>query len=129
MDTVSEFLTRIRNAGLAKHEKVDVPCSNIRVGIANILQKNGYIRTFKVVRDNKQGMMRVYLRYNSKGEPVIRNLERVSTPGLRRYVGSKEIPNVRNGFGMTVLSTSKGIMSGDEAREQNLGGELLFQLW
>jgi small subunit ribosomal protein S8 len=129
MDTVSEFLTRIRNAGLAKHEKVDVPCSNIRVGIANILQKNGYIRTFKVVRDNKQGMMRVYLRYNSKGEPVIRNLERVSSPGLRRYVGSKEIPNVRNGFGMTVLSTSKGIMSGDEAREQNLGGELLFQLW
>jgi small subunit ribosomal protein S8 len=129
MDTVSEFLTRIRNAGLAKHEKVDVPCSNMRVGIANILQKNGYIRTFKVVRDNKQGMMRVYLRYNSKGEPVIRNLERVSSPGLRRYVGSKEIPNVRNGFGMTVLSTSKGIMSGDEAREQNLGGELLFQLW
>lgn len=129
MDTVSEFLTRIRNAGNAKHEKLDVPSSNIRVGIANILQKNGYIRSFKVVRDGKQGMMRVYLRYSSKGESMIRNIDRVSSPGLRRYVGAKEIPKVRNGFGMSVVSTSKGIMSGDEAREQNLGGELLFQLW
>jgi small subunit ribosomal protein S8 len=129
MDTVAQFLTRIRNAGLAKHEKVDVPSSNMRVGIANILQKNGYIRSFKVVRDGKQGMMRVYLRYNTKGEPVVRNLQRISTPGLRRYVGSKEIPSVINGFGITVLSTSKGIMSGDEAKGQNLGGELLFQVW
>lgn len=129
MDTVAQFITRIRNAGNAKHEKVDVPSSNLRVGIANILQKNGYIRSFKVVRDGKQGMMRVYLRYNEKGEPVIRNIDRVSSPGLRRYVGAKEIPVVRNGYGMAVVSTSKGIMSGDEAREQNLGGELLFQLW
>ncbi len=129
MDTVSEFLTRIRNAGTAKHEKLDVPSSNIRVGIANILQKNGYIRSFKVVRDGKQGMMRVYLRYSTKGESMIRTIDRVSSPGLRRYVGAKNIPQVRNGFGMSVVSTSKGIMSGDEAREQNLGGELLFQLW
>lgn len=129
MDTVSQFLTRIRNAGNAKHEKVDVPSSNLRVGIANILQKNGYIRSFKVVRDGKQGMMRVYLRYNPKGEPMISAIESKSTPGLRRYVGAKDIPTVRNGFGMSVVSTSKGIMSGDEAREQNLGGELLFQLW
>lgn len=129
MDTVSQFLTRIRNAGNAKHEKLDVPSSNLRVGIANILQKNGYIRSFKVVRDGKQGMMRVYLRYNAKGEPIIKSLNSMSTPGLRRYVGAKEIPTVRNGFGMSVVSTSKGIMSGDEAREQNLGGELLFQLW
>jgi len=129
MDTLAQFLTRIRNAGLAKHEKVDVPSSNMRVGIANILQKNGYIRSFKVVRDGKQGMMRVYLRYNTKGESVVRNLQRISTPGLRRYVGSKEIPSVINGFGITVLSTSKGIMSGDEAKGQNLGGELLFQVW
>jgi small subunit ribosomal protein S8 len=129
MDTVSQFLTRIRNAGNAKHEKVDVPSSNLRVGIANILQKNGYIRSFKVVRDGKQGMMRVYLRYNPKGEPMIKAVNSVSTPGLRKYVGAKEIPVVKNGFGMSVVSTSKGIMSGDEAREQNLGGELLFQLW
>lgn len=129
MDTVSEFLTRIRNAGNAKHEKVDVPSSNLRVGIANILQKNGYIRSFKVVRDGKQGMMRVYLRYSADGEPMIKALNSVSTPGLRKYVGAKSIPVVRNGFGMSVVSTSKGIMSGDEAREQNMGGELLFQLW
>jgi len=129
MDTVAEFLTRIRNAGNAKHEKVDVPSSNLRVGIANILQKNGYIRSFKVVRDGKQGMMRVYLRYGAKGEPMIRTTERLSSPGLRKYVGFKKIPTIRNGFGIAVLSTSKGIMSGDEAREQNLGGELLFQIW
>jgi small subunit ribosomal protein S8 len=129
MDTVSEFITRIRNAGNAKHEKLDVPSSNLRVGIANILQKNGYIRSFKVVRDGKQGMMRVYLRYTPKGDSVIRSIQRVSTPGLRKYVGSQDIPKVRNGFGIAVVSTSKGIMSGDEAREQNLGGELLFQLW
>lgn len=129
MDTVSQFLTRIRNAGNAKHEKLDVPSSNLRVGIANILQKNGYIRSFKVVRDGKQGMMRVYLRYNEKGEPMIKSVKSMSTPGLRRYIGAKEIPTVRNGFGMAVVSTSKGIMNGDEAREQNLGGELLFQLW
>ncbi|MCB0351177.1 MAG: 30S ribosomal protein S8 [Bdellovibrionales bacterium] len=129
MDTVSQFLTRIRNAGNAKHEKVDVPSSGLRVGIANILQKCGYIRSFKVVRDNKQGMMRVYLRYGSDGSPMIRSIDRISSAGLRRYVGSKEIPMIRNGYGITVLSTSKGIMSGDEAREQNLGGELLFQVW
>ena len=129
MDTVGQFLTRIRNAGSAKHEKVDVPSSSLRVGIANILQKNGYIRSFKVVRDNKQGMMRLYLRYNTQGDSVIRNLRRVSTPGKRVYIGSKEIPVVRNGFGVAVLSTSKGVLSGDEAREQNLGGEFLFQVW
>ncbi len=129
MDTVAEFLTRIRNAALAKHEKVDVPASNMRVGIASILQKNGYIRSFKVARDGKQGMMRVYLRYTPKGEPMIRNISRESTPGLRKYIGSKEIPNVRHGYGMAVLSTSKGIMTGDDAKEKKLGGELLFKIW
>lgn len=129
MDTVAEFLTRIRNAGLAKHEKLDVPASNMRVGIASILQKNGYIRSFKVARDGKQGMMRVYLRYSPKGDPIIRNIVRESSPGLRKYVAAKAIPNVRHGFGIAVLSTSKGIMTGDEAKEQKLGGELLFRIW
>ena len=129
MDTVAEFLTRIRNAALAKHEKLDVPSSNMRVGIASILQKNGYIRSFKVARDGKQGMMRVYLRYTPNGEPMIRNISRESTPGLRKYIGSKEIPNVRHGYGVAVLSTSKGIMTGDDAKEQKLGGELLFRIW
>src|SRR5690606_34482934 len=118
MDTVAEFLTRVRNAGQAKHEKVDIPASSLRVGIANLLQKCGYIRSFKVVRDNKQGMMRVYLRYDEKGQPVIRHVERTSTPGLRHYIRAKEIPQVRNGFGVAVLSTSHGIMSGDEAKEK-----------
>lgn len=129
MDTVAAFLTRIRNAGLAKHEKVDVPSSRIRVGIATVLQKLGYIRSFKVARDGKQSMMRVYLRYNAAGEHVINHIERMSSPGLRRYVGANEIPKVRNGYGMAVLSTNKGIMSGEEAAQQNLGGEFLFQVW
>jgi small subunit ribosomal protein S8 len=129
MDTVADFLTRIRNAGLAKHEKVDVPSSGIRAGIAAVLQKNGYIRSFKVVRDGKQGMMRVYLRYNQSGLPMINTIRRESTPGLRKYVKATEVPKVRNGYGMAVLSTSKGIMSGDDATQSKLGGELLFQIW
>lgn len=129
MDTVASFLTRIRNAGHAKHEKVDVPSSNLKVGIATVLQKNGYIRSFKVARDNKQSMMRVYLRYDSKGQHVIQHLGRLSSPGLRCYVSSTDIPKVRNGFGMSVLSTNKGIMSSDEAIKSNLGGELLFEVW
>jgi small subunit ribosomal protein S8 len=129
MDTIAEFLTRIRNAGFAKHEKVDVPSSGMRLGMASVLQKNGYIRGFKVARDNRQGMMRVYLRYNEKGEHMIKNLQRISTPGLRKYIAVDEIPKVRNGFGTAVLSTSKGIMSGEEATKSNLGGEFLFQVW
>lgn len=129
MDTVADFLTRIRNAGSAKHEKVDVPSSGIRAGIAAVLQQAGYIRSFKVVRDGKQGMMRVYLRYNEEGQPMIKVIRRESTPGLRKYVKSTQIPKVRNGYGMAVLSTSKGIMSSDEATQNKLGGELLFQIW
>jgi small subunit ribosomal protein S8 len=129
MDTVADFLTRIRNAGQAKHEKVDVPSSGVRAGIAAVLQKAGYIRSFKVARDGKQGMMRVYLRYNQKGEPLIKSIRRESSPGLRKYVKAAEIPKVRNGYGIAVVSTSKGIMSGDEAAQSNLGGELLFQVW
>ena len=129
MDTVADFLTRIRNAGTAKHEKVDVPSSGVRAGIASVLQQAGYIRSFKVVRDGKQGMMRVYLRYNQKGEHMIQKINRVSSPGLRTYVKAKEIPKVRNGYGVAVLSTSKGIMSGEQATEGNLGGEYLFQVW
>lgn len=129
MDTIAEFLTRIRNAGLARHEKVDVPSSNMRVGIAKILQESGYIRTFKVARDGKQGVMRVYLKYNEKGRPVINTIKKLSRPGRRLYVGSTEIPQVRSGFGLCILSTNKGVMSGDQAKRENVGGELLCQLW
>lgn len=129
MDTIGEFLTRIRNAGLAKHEKVDIPCSNVRVGIANVLRDSGYIRNFKVVKDGKQGIMRVYLEYKDDGHHAITAIDRASRPGRRHYVRCSEIPNVRSGYGMSVLSTSKGIMSSKEATEKKLGGELICTIW
>ena len=129
MDTIGEFLTRIRNAGASKHEKLDVPSSNLRMGLAKILQETGYIRSFKTARDGKQGIMRVYLKYNERGQHVINAVKRISRPGRRVYVGSTEIPNVRSGYGICILSTNRGIMSSDEARKQNLGGEIICQLW
>ena len=129
MDTIGEFLTRIRNAGASKHEKLDVPSSNLRMGLAKILQETGYIRSFKTARDGKQGIMRVYLKYNERGQHVINTVKRISRPGRRVYVGSTEIPNVRSGYGICILSTNRGIMSSDEARKQNLGGEIICQLW
>ena len=129
MDTIGNFLTVIRNAGMAKHEKVDIPNSNIRQGIAKVLQNAGYIRDFKVARDGKQGMMRVYLRYTENGEHVLKHLSRVSRPSRRIYVKAGEIPKVRSGYGMTILSTNKGILSGEDATNNNVGGELLCKVW
>lgn len=129
MDTVGQFLTIIRNAGAARHEKVDVPASNLRVGIAKILQESDFIRSFKVAKDSKQGVMRVYLKYDDKGNHMISKLERVSTPGRRVYVKADGIPVVRSGLGTSILSTSQGILSGSKAKEKNLGGELLCVLW
>ncbi len=129
MDTISAFLTRIRNAGLAKHEKVDVPSSNVRVGLATVLRDTGYIKNFKVVRDGKQGIMRIYLRYNEEGHHVITDISRASRPGRRLYVRYAKIPNVRSGYGMSILSTSKGFMGSKEATEKKLGGELVCTIW
>jgi small subunit ribosomal protein S8 len=129
MDTIGEFLTRVRNAGAAKHEKVDIPSSGVRVGIAKILLDQGYIRSFKVVRDNKQGVMRVYLKYSDKGKPVITAINRVSRPGRRVYVKSDDIPNVRDGFGIAILSTNKGVVDGETAKKEKLGGELICNVW
>ncbi len=129
MDTIGEFLTRVRNAGLARHEKVDVPNSKMRVGIAAVLKEGGYIRDFKVVKDGKQGMMRIYLRYLDDGRHAITTVERSSRPGRRLYVTCDSVPNVRSGFGISVLSTSKGIMSGKKAIENRIGGELVCTLW
>ena len=129
MDTIGEFITRIRNASASKQEKFDVPSSNLRVKIAEVLRDEGYIRNFKVVRDDRQGMMRVYLKYNEKGEPQIQMLKRSSRPGRRYYVGKEDIPDVQSGFGVAILSTNKGIMSNREARKQNVGGELLLKVW
>jgi small subunit ribosomal protein S8 len=129
MDTIGEFLTRIRNAGLAKHEKVDVPASKLRVGIANVLRDSGYIRNFKVVKDGKQGIMRVYLQYSDDGRHAITAIDRASRPGRRLYVQCEKIPNVRSGFGMAILSTSKGVMGSKEALEKKIGGELICTIW
>jgi small subunit ribosomal protein S8 len=129
MDTIGDFLTRIRNAGASKHDKVDIPGSNLRSGVAVILQKEGYIRSFKVVKDGRQGMMRVYLKYDSEGNHVIQNVERVSKPSRRIYVGADSIPKVRSGYGLSIISTNKGVLSGTEASSQNIGGEVLCQIW
>ena len=129
MDTIGDFLTRIRNAQAARHEKVDVPASNMRAGIAKVLQDKDYISNFKVVKDGKQGMMRVYLKYDAEGKGAIGRMQRYSKPSRREYVKAKEIPNIRAGYGMSILSTSKGILSGGQAKDQNLGGELLCVIW
>lgn len=129
MDTVAQFLTRIRNAGSAKHEKVDVPASNVRVGLAEILLQEGLIRSFKVAKDSRQGVMRVYLKYSEDGNHAINKVHQVSRPGRRVYVKSTEIPVVRSGAGMAILSTSRGLMSGSHAKKENLGGELICKIW
>lgn len=129
MDTIAQFLTVIRNAGAAKHEKVDLPASKVRAGVAQILANEGYIRSFKVAKDSKQGIMRVYLKYDEAGNHAISSLDKVSTPGRRVYVKSDGIPQVRSGIGMCVISTSKGIMSGKQAADNKLGGELLCTVW
>lgn len=129
MDTISQFLTLIRNAGAAKHEKVDLPASKVRAGIAQILANEGFIRSFKVAKDSKQGIMRVYLKYDEEGNHAINSIDRVSKPGRRVYVKSDKIPSVRSGMGMSIVSTSRGILSGKQATEQKLGGELLCTLW
>lgn len=129
MDTIADFVTRIRNAGLAKHDKVDVPSSNIRQGIARILKENGYIKTFRVAQDGKQGLMRVYLNYSKEGKPAIANIQRVSRPRKRIYVKKGDIPQIRSGFGISILSTNKGVLSGEEATDKNVGGELLLKIW
>ena len=129
MDSIGEFLTRVRNAGMAKHEKVDIPASKLRQGVAQILVDEGYVRSFKVVRDGRQGMMRVYLKYRTNGAHAITHVERISRPGKRVYWPVEGIQKIRSGFGTSVLTTSKGIMSGDQARTQNIGGEVLFKVW
>ena len=129
MDRVAEFLTAIRNSGVARHEKVDLPASSLRVGIAQILQEAGFIRSFKVAKDSKQGLMRIYLKYDEGGNHAISDLKRISRSGRRVYVKSHEIPSVRSNLGTSILSTSHGVMDGKTAKTKNLGGELLCTVW
>lgn len=127
-DPVADMLTRIRNALLAGHRRVDIPVSKLKAEIARLLKSNHYIQDFKVLDDGRHGVLRVYLRYHNDA-PVIRQLQRVSTPGLRRYVRVREIPRVKNGLGMAILSTPQGVMSDREARRAHVGGEVLAVVW
>lgn len=129
MDTIGDFLTRIRNAGAARHEKVDIPASKIRVGIAKTLKDKGFIKDYRVVKDSKQGVMRIYLNYSQTGDHKIKKVFRVSRPGLRKYTRVQDIPQVRSGYGIAIISTNRGVMSGDDAVKNNVGGEILCKVW
>ena len=129
-DPIADMLTRIRNACGAKHRRVDMPGSKMKVEIAKILKENHFIQDYKTLEaETGRQTLRVVLKYAQSGQPVIRELKRVSTPGLRKYVGVTEIPRVRNGLGIAILSTSKGIMSDAQARQSRTGGELLALVW
>ena len=129
MDSISNFLNRIKNSGMARHEKVDVPSSNSSIAIAELLCKNGFIRSYKVAKDSKQGIIRVYLKYTEDGNHGIESVVRVSKPGRRIYVKSGDIPAVRSGRGLVIVSTNKGMLSGADAKALNLGGEIICKVW
>ncbi len=128
-DVIADMLTRIRNANDAKHETVDVPASNMKKAIAQILLTEGYIKSFNVIEDGKQGIIRIALKYAPGKQKVIHGLRRVSKPGLRIYASCEEMPRVLNGLGIAIVSTSKGIMTDKKAREENVGGEVLAFVW
>ena len=128
-DVVADLLTRIRNANDAKHETVDVPASNLKKAIAQILLDEGYIKDFKVTDDGKQGVMTITLKYGAGKQKIISGLKRVPKPGLRIYAASQDIPKVRNGLGIAIVSTSRGIMTDKTARKENVGGEILAFVW
>ena len=128
-DVIADMLTRIRNANDAKHETVDVPASNMKKAIAEILFSEGYIKSYNVVDDGKQGIIRIALKYAPGKQKVIHGLRRVSKPGLRIYASCEEMPRVLNGLGIAIVSTSKGVMTDKKAREENVGGEVLAFVW
>ena len=128
-DTIADMLTRIRNANSAKHDTVDIPASNMKKAIAQILVDEGYIKNFQVINDGKQGIIKVSLKYGSGKSPVITGLRRVSKPGLRIYTSCEDMPKVMKGLGIAIMSTSKGIMTDREARKEHVGGEVLAFIW
>ena len=128
-DPIADMLTRIRNANSAKHETVDVPASNMKKSIAQILLDEGYIKSFQLIDDGTQGLIRITLKYNAGKEKVISGLRRVSKPGLRVYAGADELPRVLRGLGIAIISTSKGVMTDKAAREAHVGGEVLAFIW
>ena len=128
-DPIADMLTRIRNANSAKHETVDVPVSNMKKAIADILLEEGYIKSYEIIDDGKQGMIHITLKYGANKEKVISGLQRVSKPGLRVYAGAQELPRVLKGLGIAIISTSKGIMTDKKARAEKIGGEVLAFVW
>jgi len=128
-DPIADMLTRIRNASKAKHEKVDIPSSKLKVEIAKILKDEGFVKNVKLVKDRRQGVIRIYLKYTDEELPVLQGLKRVSKPGCRVYAGNDAIPKVLDGLGTTILSTPKGVLTGKQAKKDNVGGEVLCQVW
>jgi small subunit ribosomal protein S8 len=128
-DPIADMLTRLRNAVMVRHDSVMVPSSKVKIAIAKILQDEGFIIDYEVVKGKPHRMLKIHLKYDDKGLPVISGLERMSRPGLKLYVQKKEVPRVYGGIGIAIISTSKGIMTGHEARRQGIGGELLCQVW
>ena len=128
-DPIADMLTRIRNASRAEHEKCDIPSSKIKVRLAEILKDEGFVKNFRALEDQKQGTLRVYLKYGAGNEKMITGLVRVSTPGRRVYVGHTSIPSILAGMGVAVLSTPRGVVTDREARKQKVGGEVLAYVW
>lgn len=128
-DPIADFLTRIRNANMVRHESLEVPASKVKVEIANILKNEGFIKNFEVIEDDKQNVIRVFMKYSSDRERVITGLKRISKPGLRVYAKTGEIPRVLNGLGIAIVSTSVGVITDKEARAKNVGGEVLAYVW
>lgn len=128
-DPIADYLTRIRNANIAKHSSVEIPASNIKKSISEILKREGFIRDYEVAEDNKQGVIKVFLKFGPNGERVISGLRRISKPGLRNYVSAEDLPKVLNGLGVAIVSTSAGVITDKEARQKGIGGEVIAYVW
>ena len=128
-DPIADMLTRIRNANTVKHETVDVPASNIKKEIVRILLEEGFVSGYDVIEDEKQGIIRIQLKYGQSGERVIQGIKRISKPGMRVYTNAYEVPKVLNGLGISIISTSKGILTDRQARKENVGGEVICYVW
>ncbi|WP_106495509.1 30S ribosomal protein S8 [Lentibacillus sp. Marseille-P4043] len=128
-DPIADMLTRIRNANMVKHEKLELPASKMKKEIADILKREGFVRDYEFIEDSKQGVLRIFLKYGASEERVITGIKRISKPGLRVYAKADEVPRVLNGLGIAIVSTSKGVLSDKEARTQAVGGEVLAYVW
>jgi small subunit ribosomal protein S8 len=128
-DPIADMLTRIRNAGKARFDRVDIPASRMKISLARILKEEGFIKNYKMIKDNRQGLLRVYLKYSEQQQSLIQGLKRVSKPGRRVYAGHAELPRVQGGLGVAVISTSQGVITDRQARKLQVGGEVLCEIW